>query len=143
MSKVKYTTEIFGPIFSDLVKAELDTRFSRQKVELDETASPLPFGLVLMKNEDGTFAPLTETAAVTEGENQTPAKLDGEACAVLISDVPASTEAQEAVAITGYAILNPNNLIWDKSVANKESALEQLAKRGLVLKTEAQNGSDE
>lgn len=134
MSKIKVTSETFGPGFSSLVLAELDVRFSRATVRLAPAEDPLPFGLVLMKNSEGKYAPLTETPASGEGENAVAAKLDGEASAILLSPAAASEEAQEALALTGYAIVNATNLGWDKSVADKSAALAQLEKHGFILK---------
>lgn len=50
MAKLKYSSEIFSPRFSETILAESDTRFSRQKVKVNVDAGPpLPFGLVLSR----------------------------------------------------------------------------------------------
>lgn len=145
MSRIRYSTETLAPRFSETVIAELDSRFSRRKVQLAPASGPLPFGLVLMKNANGAYAPLTETAASGEGETAIPPKLDGEACAVLIEPVDASEIVQQGLVLAGYAIVNTANLCWDKSVTQKSAALDQLEKRGFILENiaEADDGDSE
>lgn len=140
MSKV--ITYEFGPSFSDVVLAELDTRFSRASVKISPTENALSMGSVLMKKADGSYTPLTETAASGEGETATPAKLDGTACAVLISALPASEAARTGIVLRGYAIVNSAALVFDSSVNKKEEALADLAKAGFILENikEVENG---
>lgn len=143
MSKILYSTSELGPRFSETVIAELDMRFSRKVVRLAPASGPLPFGLVLMKNSDGSYAPLTETAASGEGETAIPAKLDGEACAILISPVPASQTAQSGLILRGYALVNFANLGWDSSVSDKSPALIQLEKCGFIFENIEESENDD
>lgn len=143
MSKVRCETYTFGPRFSETVLCELDTRFSRETGMLAPTDKDLPFGLVLMRKENGQYCPLTETAATAaaEGQEATPARLNGTACAVLLSPLAQSAEAQEAVVLRGYCIVNAARLAWDAGVSKKTEALAALSDRGFVLKEieEAEN----
>lgn len=145
MSKVRCETFTFGPIFSETVLCELDTRFSRETVMLAPSETDLPFALVLMRKADGKFCPLTETPAkeASEGQEATPAKLNGSACAILLSPLRKSSESQPAVILRGYCIVNSARLAWDASVSKKTEALAALADRGFVLKEieEAENGN--
>lgn len=143
MSKIKYSTETLGPRFSETVIAELDPRFSRKTIQLAATTGALPFGMVLMKKADGAYAPLSETPASGEGDSSTPAKLDGEACAILLSPVQAKAETQSALVLRGHAIVNIANLAWDSSVTDKSAALVQLEKCGFIFENieEAENGA--
>lgn len=143
MSKVRCETFTFGPVFSETVLCELDTRFSRETATLAPSEADLPFGLVLMRKENGQYCPLTETAAVeaSEGQSATPARLDGTACAILLSPLRKSTESQTAVILRGYCVVNVARLVWDASVSKKTEALAALSDRGFVLKEtgEAEN----
>lgn len=135
---IKYSTDTFGPTFSDTVLAELDVRFSRATVAISATEQELPFGLILLKKDDDTYAPLTETAATGEGENATPAKLDGEACAVLLQTLPSSESSQTGLVLRGFAIINGSNLVWDASVKDKKAALAQLEKHNFIIENIAE-----
>ncbi len=143
MSKIICSTSELGPAFSETVLAELDTRFSRKTVQLAPSTGPLPFGLVMMKSADGKYAPLTETPASGEGETATPAKMDGNASAILLSPVPASASAQSGLILRGYAIVNIARLAWDSSVSDKSAALCEMEKLGFIFENieEAENGA--
>ena len=147
MSRIKFTTETMSPRFSETVLGELDTRFSRTQAEIAPTEGDLSFGLVLIRNANGTYAPYAVSKAQTQseenaGESQTEAKPDGEACAVLLSPVQASDETQTALILRGFAILNSANILFDKSVTDKKSAFSQLEKHNFIIENipEAQNG---
>lgn len=143
MSRIKFTTETMSPRFSETVLGELDTRFSRTQAEMAPTEGDLPFGLALMKNTDGSYSPLSATAApAAEGEEQQAPKPNGEACAILLSSVSASKEKQTALILRGFAILNSANIMFDKSVTDKKTAFSQLEKHNFIIENipEAQNG---
>lgn len=143
MSMVTVKTYELGPRFSELVLKELDPDFSRREVELVATTTVIPFGSVLMRDTDGKYAPLAETAAAGEGDSATPAKLNGEACAVLIGgadvgeDAPVSTTAQPAVVLAGYCMVNSSRLVFGDDVTLKDAAIAQLEARGFVVKEDA------
>ena len=140
MSEVTVQTYDFGPRFSELVLHELDVLYSRNEVDLAATTAAIPFGSVLMRDSNGKYAPLTEAAASGEGDGATPARLNGEACAVLIgapdigADAPVSTTPQKALALTGYCMINASRLVFGENVTLKAAALADLAKRGFVVK---------
>ncbi len=123
MSKVNVETRVFGPRFSETVLHELDPRYSRKTVSLAATEEALPFGLVLMRDEAGQYAPLSEQSG----------SLQGNPCAVLLTAVEASGEAQEALVLTGYCIVNASRLVFDSSVTLKAKALAALEDRGFVV----------
>jgi len=130
MAKLKYSSEIFSPRFSETILAESDTRFSRQKVKVNVDAGPLPFGLVLSRAATGSNY---EPFKGTEGQK---------ARAILLTPLDETTGSREAVIIGGYAILNENNLVWDAAVTDRATALTQLADAGFVIKkVEVENGS--
>lgn len=140
---IKHTTEVFQPTFSDTVIAELDTRFSRRLVDMAPSEGPLPFGLVLCRDNDGIYGPLkgaSESAPQTQAENgqaengQASQKEPAVACAILIAPLDASASGQKGLVIGGYAIINPDRLVWDASVTDKKTALGQLEARGLVFR---------
>lgn len=135
---IRYKTDIFPPQFSETVLAELDVRFSRKTADVAASEGPLPLGLVLTRDKDGVYQPLSVSTveATGEGENAAPATStpNGEACAVLISPLEASEGKRKAVVLTGYAILNANQMVWDASVTDKTAALAQLEARGFVIR---------
>lgn len=135
---IKHTTEVFQPTFSDTVIAELDTRFSRRLVDMAPSDGPLPFGLVLCRDNDGIYGPLkgaSESAPQTQAEDgQASQKEPAVACAILIAPLDASASGQKGLVIGGYAIINPDRLVWDASVTDKKTALGQLEARGLVFR---------
>lgn len=130
MAKLKYSSEIFSPRFSETVLAEIDTRFSRQSVKVNVEKGQLPFGLVLARAATGY-----EPYKAAEGQK---------ASAILLTPLDETTGSRDAVIIGGYAILNENRLVWDAAVTAKATALAQLADAGFVIKkVEVENGSAE
>lgn len=142
---LKYKTEIFPPRFSETVLRELDIDFSRKTAEVAASEGPLPFGLVLCRDEDGVYAPLTTVTVQKTGEGDAAPVTTtetGEACAVLITPLDAAKTSRKAVILTGYAILNANKLVWDASVTDKPAALAQLEARGFVIREVADGNSE-
>ena len=135
MSKVQVETRVFSPRFSETVLHELDPRYSRKTVSLAATEEALPFGLVLMRDEAGQYAPFTETTAkpAQEGQPTSGPASTATPCAVLLTEVAASGEAQDALVLTGYCIVNASRLVFDSSVTLKAKALAALEDRGFVI----------
>lgn len=135
MSKVNVETRVFGPRFSETVLHELDPRYSRKTVSLAATEEALPFGLVLMRDEAGHYAPFIETTAkpAQEGQPTSGPASAATPCAVLLTAVEASDEVQEALVLTGYCIVNASRLVFDSSVTLKAKALAALEDRGFVV----------
>lgn len=119
MSKVQVETYDFNPRFSETVLSELDRDYSRRTVKLAATEKALPFGMVLAKDAAGSYTPFS-------GE--------GNPAGILISEAGVSGEAQEALVLTGYCIVNANGLQWDDSVTDKKAAIEALESRGIIVK---------
>lgn len=133
MSKVQVTTHIFGPRFSETVLNELDPRYSRAEVPVAASEKPLAFGTVLARNADGVYAPLAAPVTKAEGENQasTPAAAPAPS-AILIQDLPAGEQAQKALVLRGYCIVNGSRLLFADGV-DKKSALVALEDAGFVI----------
>ena len=132
MSKIIVNTEVMGPEFSELVLHELNYEWSREVVTLAATDSPLPIGMVLMRDA-GEYKPLTEVAE-GEGESQTK-KLGGDPVAVLIKASPASESAQSGVVIRRGAILNGAALKFDAGVTTLQAEAKlALSDLGIVIK---------
>ena len=125
MSKVNVTSYDYPRVFSELVLHELDARYSREVVTVAANVGAMPFGLVLARRSDGSYEPLKENSGTL-----------GDARAVLITEngLPASTEAQEALILRGYCILNGANAQFDASVTKKADALAALSDRGFIIK---------
>lgn len=119
---IQYSTETLDPRFSDVILEELNPRFSRCNIEVSASEKPLAVGTVLSKGTDVVFAPYVAS---------------GTASAVLACDLPASKEKQQAVAIVGYAIVNPDALIFDEAITDKKTALGQLEVNGFILRNMA------
>lgn len=117
---IKCSTEVLGPRFSDCILEEVNPRFARRNVEVAASDVPLAVGTVLSEGAGGVFEPYREGSV---------------AVAVLASDLPASKEKQQAVAITGYALVNRDSLIFDAAITDKTQALGQLEACGLILRT--------
>lgn len=123
MSKVKVVTHVFPESFSEFILYELDPRYSRDTVQIAANSGDLPLGMILTKNADKTFAPLKTTDSVL-----------GDAHAVLLQAVPNATEAQPALVLRGYSIVNGSKLPLHESVTDRAAALESLRERGFVVK---------
>ncbi len=133
MSKVTATTYTFGKRFSETVLHELDKRYSRETVTIAAGSGAIPFGMVLTRNAEGKYAPLTEAEGVL-----------GDPKAILISDgLPASESDQPALVLRGYSIVNGNNLSFDASVIKKADALAALRDLGFVVKEVPGDGDAE
>lgn len=131
MPKILVHTEVMGPEFSELVLHELDFQYSREEVRLAIAPAALPVGIVLMRNSDGEYTPLTEVEEGTEG-NKT---LGGDPLAVLIKAAPASTATQTGLVIRRAAIVNGAALKFDAGVTTKkDDAKLALSDLGIVVK---------
>lgn len=117
MARIRYSTETFGPRFSETVLKELSPDFSRSKATVT-VDTPLPFGLVL--------------ARAASGSKYEPYKSGGQAaCAVLLTPLEEKGD-QQAVILTGYAILNESRLVWS-AAADQGAGLRQLEEKGFKL----------
>lgn len=123
MSKVQAHSYDLGPRFSELVLHELDPRYSREEVTLAASSGELPFGMVLARNADGTYAPLKEAGGTL-----------GDAGAVLIQHAASSESTQTVMVLRGYCIINRNRLQWDTSVAKKDEAVQALHDLGFAIR---------
>ena len=123
MSKVQAHSYDLGPRFSELVLHELDPRYSREEVTLAASSGELPFGMVLARNADGTYAALKEADGTL-----------GDAKAVLIQHVAPSESTQVVMVLRGYCIINRNKLQWDTSVAKKDEAVQALRDLGFAIR---------
>ena len=133
MPKILVHTEVMGPEFSELVLHELDFQYSREEVTLAIAPAALPVGIVLMRNSDGEYTPLTEVEEGTEG-NKTKT-LGGDPLAVLIKAAPASTATQTGLVIRRAAIVNGAALKFDAGVTTKkDDAKLALCDLGIVVK---------
>lgn len=122
MPKINTHTEQQGPSFSDLVLYELDYRHSRENVSL-VASDALPAGMVLMRTASGEYEPLKETSGTL-----------GDARAVLIQSVAASTSSQSGLVVRRSAILNGAALAFDTSVTKQSEAKLALCDLGIVIK---------
>ena len=123
MTKITVYTEEQKPAFSELVLYELDYRHSRETVTLAASDTPLPFGLVLARTAEGSYAPLKEASDTL-----------GDARAVLIQSAPASASTQPGLVVRRSAILNGAALQFDPSVTKKAEAAQALSDLGIVIK---------
>lgn len=123
MSKVQTHSYDLGPRFSELVLHELDPRYSREEVTLAASSGELPFGMVLARNADGTYAALKEADGTL-----------GDAKAVLIQHAAPSESTQVVMVLRGYCIINRNKLQWDTSVAKKDEAVQALRDLGFAIR---------
>lgn len=123
MSKVQAHSYDLGPRFSELVLHELDPRYSREEVTLAASSGELPFGTVLARNADGTYAALKEADGTL-----------GDAGAVLIQHAAPSESTQVVMVLRGYCIINRNRLKWDTSVAKKDEAVQALHDLGFAIR---------
>lgn len=123
MSKVQAHSYDLGPRFSELVLHELDPRYSREEVTLAASSGELPFGMVLARSADGTYAPLKEADGTL-----------GDAKAVLIQHAAPSESTQIVMVLRGYCIINRNKLQWDTSVAKKDEAVQSLRDLGFAVR---------
>lgn len=145
MSKVQVETYEMGPRFSETVLNELDPHYSRRTVSLAASETEVPFGTVLARGKGGNWAPFKATAATAPSEETEAAASTEPAYDILAillgvdgaNGAPASTEAQDVVVLTGYCIVNAEGLVWDKSVTDKEAAIDMLEARGIIVKKEA------
>lgn len=124
MSKVQAHSYDLGPRFSELVLHELDPRYSREEVTLAATSGELPFGMVLARSADGTYAPLKEADGTL-----------GDAKAVLIQHAAPSESSQVVMVLRGYCIINRTKLQWDTSVSKKDEAVLALRDLGFAIRT--------
>lgn len=124
MSKVQAHSYDLGPRFSELVLHELDPRYSREEVTLAATSGELPFGMVLARSADGTYAPLKEADGTL-----------GDAKAVLIQHAAPSESSQVVMVLRGYCIINRTKLQWDTSVTKKDEAVLALRDLGFAIRT--------
>lgn len=123
MSKVQAHSYDLGPRFSELVLHELDPRYSREEVTLAASSGELPFGMVLARNADGTYAPLKEADGTL-----------GDAGAVLIQHAAPSESSQVVMVLRGYCIINRTKLQWDTSVSKKDEAVLALRDLGFAIR---------
>lgn len=123
MSKVQAHSYDLGPRFSELVLHELDPRYSREEVTLAATSGELPFGMVLARSADGTYAPLKEADGTL-----------GDAKAVLIQHAAPSESSQVVMVLRGYCIINRTKLQWDTSVSKKDEAVLALRDLGFAIR---------
>ena len=124
MSKVQAHSYDLGPRFSELVLHELDPRYSREEVSLAASSGELPFGMVLARSADGTYAPLKEADGTL-----------GDAKAVLIQHAAPSESSQVVMVLRGYCIINRTKLQWDTSVSKKDEAVLALRDLGFAIRT--------
>ena len=124
MSKVQAHSYDLGPRFSELVLHELDPRYSREEVTLAATSGELPFGMVLARSADGTYAPLKEADGTL-----------GDAKPVLIQHAAPSESSQVVMVLRGYCIINRTKLQWDTSVSKKDEAVLALRDLGFAIRT--------
>lgn len=124
MSKVQAHSYDLGPRFSELVLHELDPRYSREEVTLAASSGELPFGMVLARSADGTYAPLKEADGTL-----------GDAKAVLIQHAAPSESSQVVMVLRGYCIINRTKLQWDTSVSKKDEAVLALRDLGFAIRT--------
>lgn len=123
MSKVQAHSHDLGPRFSELVLHELDPRYSREEVTLAASSGELPFGTVLARNADGTYAALKEADGTL-----------GDAVAVLIQHAAPSESTQIVMVLRGYCIINRTRLQWDTSVTKKDEAVLALHDLGFAIR---------
>ena len=123
MSKVQAHSYDLSPRFSELVLHELDPRYSREEVTLAASSGELPFGMVLARSADGTYAALKEADGTL-----------GDAKAVLIQHAAPSESTQVVMVLRGYCIINRNKLQWDTSVAKKDEAVQSLRDLGFAVR---------
>lgn len=123
MSKVQAHSYDLGPRFSELVLHELDPRYSREEVTLAASSGELPFGMVLARSADGTYAALKEADGTL-----------GDVKAVLIQHAAPSESTQVVMVLRGYCIINRNKLQWDTSVAKKDEAVQALRDLGFAIR---------
>lgn len=115
MSKVRTHAEIYPKEFSELVKDELDSRYSREVVSLAATDADLPIGAVLART----------------GSTYAPAKSGETAVAILIKAAPKSESVQPGLVLRGYCIVNQEELKIDESL-DKSTALAALRDAGII-----------
>ncbi len=122
------------PTLGDLVKYELEPRYSREFVTLKSGAA-YPIGTVLGKiTSSGKYraSPIAEVVGDEGAEN---------ACAVLLEIVDATTaDAIGLIAARGPILLSKDRLAYDSSVdlaAEKVAKIAQLASHGLVARDTA------
>ena len=123
-----------NPTLGDLVKYELEPRYSREVVTLKSGAS-YAIGTVLGRiTASGKYraSPVAEVVGDEGAEN---------ACAVLLEIVDATAaDAVGLVAVRGPIILSKDRLVYDASVdlaAEKTAKIAQLAPHGLVVRDTA------
>ncbi len=123
-----------NPTLGDLVKYELEPRYSREFVTLKSGAS-YALGTVLGKiTASGKYraSPVAEVVGDEGAEN---------ACAVLLEIVDATAaDAVGLVAVRGPIILSKDRLAYDASVdldAEKTAKIAQLTALGLVVRDTA------
>lgn len=123
-----------NPTLGDLVKYELEPRYSREYVTLKSGAT-YAIGTVLGKiTASGKYraSPVAEVVGDEGAEN---------ACAVLLEAVNATTaDATGLVAVRGPILFSKDRLAYDSSVdltAEKTVKIAQLAALGLVVRDTA------
>ncbi len=123
-----------NPTLGDLVKYELEPRYSREFVTL-KSGAPYAIGTVLGKiTASGKYraSPVGEVVGDEGAEN---------ACAVLLEIVDATTaDVIGLVAARGPILLSKDQLAYDSSVdlaAEKAAKIAQLAAHGLIARDTA------
>ncbi len=113
----------------DILKWEEDNRYSRE-VEIVEAGQDLAIGTVVgKKTADGKVVQI-DFSASDGSEN---------AYGVLAANCDATDADTEAVVIVRDAIVAPSKLVWPDGAteAQKNTALDQLAARGIITREEA------
>ena len=108
---------------TDVVKEEAKGRYSRDDATLAATTVPLEVGTVLGRDGSGVYSPITAATV-------------GDSVAVLLENVPVTTEERRVVVLSRRAQVALQALVWpgDATEGNISAGLAALADQGIVAR---------